>query len=385
MNKYRFHILGLAHLPTTKEISACAYTNKIVKLCSMLKSLGHTVYFYGVEGSKVECDEFIQVSTKKVLEKTYGKYDWKKLFFKHDPNDFAHMNFNGAAILEITKRKQPKDFLLITMGNYQKPIADMVGIDLTVEAGIGYSGVFTKYRVFESYAWMHTLYGANDGWNWDGRFYDCVIPNFFDPTDYDYTPEKKENYFLYMGRFIHRKGYTIAIEATERAGAKLLCAGQVDALPKTDPIFTKKHVEFVGYADTKKRKKLLSRAQGVFVPTLYGEPFGGIAVEAMLSGTPVISTDFGVFNETVLHGLTGFRCRTMEQFVWAVKNIANIKPEACRAWALANFSMERVKWMYQEYFDQLQGLYGPGFYSENDTRTELDWLKKTYPCESPLP
>ena len=69
MSKLRFHLLGLAHLETTRENSSCAYTQKIIKLAKMLKSKGHTVLFYGVEGSRVECDEFIEVSTKEVLKR----------------------------------------------------------------------------------------------------------------------------------------------------------------------------------------------------------------------------------------------------------------------------------------------------------------------------
>ena len=41
-----------------------------------------------------------------------------------------------------------------------------------------------------------------------------------------------------------------------------------------------------------------------------------------MSGTPVIATNWGVFPETVIHGLTGWRCRTLEEFEWAAQNVA---------------------------------------------------------------
>ena len=37
----------------------------------------------------------------------------------------------------------------VQMGNYQKPIADAVKL-LTIEPGIGYTGVFSSNRIFES-------------------------------------------------------------------------------------------------------------------------------------------------------------------------------------------------------------------------------------------
>lgn len=137
----RFHYLGLAHLETTRKNSVCAYTQKIIKLAKILKSYGHTVIFYGVEGSEIECDEFVPVSDQQILRKAYGEYDRTTTFFRCNPGDEAHEQFNRNAIREILARKEERDILLCPMGNYQKPVADAVGL-LTVEPGIGYSLVF---------------------------------------------------------------------------------------------------------------------------------------------------------------------------------------------------------------------------------------------------
>ncbi len=380
MSKLRFHFLGLAHLETHKDNSSCAYTQKIIKLAKMIKKYGHTVYFYGVEGSQVECDEFVQVSTQEDLRRSYGDYDRSKHFFKQDPNDWAHQTFNKNAIEGILERKQERDMLLCPMGVYQKSIADAVGL-LTVEPGIGYSGVFSDHRVFESYAWMHYIYGLLriD----DGVWYDAVIPNYFDLADFPFNPHKQD-YLLYFGRIINRKGVQVASDVAKKTGNQLYIVGQGSLNNPNEGIYLgdEKHIVYHPAVGPSERAELLSNAKAVLMPTYYLEPFGGVNVEAQLCGTPVITSDWGAFPETVLHGVTGYRCRTFEEFCWAVNNISRIKPKACRKWAQDNYSMERVGKMYEEYFQRLNRLFDSGWYEPNDKRDELAWLERYYPQRS---
>lgn len=374
------HVLGLAHTKTNKEYVACAYTQKVLKLCKMMKDIGYTVYHYGAEGSIVDATEDIQVLSSLVQEQTYGNYDWKKEMFKHDPKDLAYRTFNENAIREINSRKNPNDLLLISMGNYQKPIADVVGIT-AVEMGVGYTGVFTDKRVFESYAWMHYIYGMmypdNGGCN--GGNYDCVIPNYFDPDDFEFAgDEEREDYYLYIGRLIPRKGPHIAYQCCQKIGAKLKIAGQgTPEVLKSLGIDPDK-VEFVGYVDSKQRSDLMRKAKAVFVPTIYLEPFGGVNVEAMFCGTPAITSDWGGFTETVQHGKTGYRCRTMDDYVWAALNVEKLDKKYIRDYAIRNYSTTRIAKMYDEYFMKLSDLWRGGWYQEHPERTQLDWLTKYY-------
>ena len=83
MNKHRYHILGLPHTVSSKEFNSCAFTQKVVKFCEMMKARGHTIIHYGHEDSKVDCDEHVTVIDNWTWHEVYGNYDWRKTNFKY--------------------------------------------------------------------------------------------------------------------------------------------------------------------------------------------------------------------------------------------------------------------------------------------------------------
>jgi len=378
-----FHCVGLPHTQTNMHHSACAFTMKILHFCQMMRSLGHEVYHYGTEGSEVDCTEHIQILSKAEQEGFFGPYNEGALYEVDWTGKAPYWTLtNERAAVEINKRKQPRDFVCLIMGNINKPIADLVGSDvLTCEYGIGYNGTFAKYRVFESYAHMHKIWGAEGGFDPDGKFYDAVIPNYLNPDDYPFQ-SKKSDYYLYLGRLIKRKGIHIAVEVCKRLGAKLKIAGQGCVKVEGNKIYCSDgevyegdNLEYVGFATGEKRAKLYQNAIATFVPTTYIEPFGAVAIESQMAGSPAITTDFGAFTETVEHGKTGFRCHTLDQFIWAAQHAGDLDPKYIHEHAVANWSMDRVRWKYQEYFEMLYGLWGDGWYTMNPERKEMDWLK----------
>jgi len=371
------HVLAIPHTITSKNYLACAFTQKVLKFCKMMHT-HYNIIHYGHENADIFCKEKVSVTNDEVLKKAYGDYNWKKVFFKHNISDYAHQTFYKKAKEELKKRLKKGDAILCFWGHGHKPVVEPFERDcFIVEPGIGYDAdsVFAPYRVFESYAIMHNVYGTkgiiHPSW------YDAVIPNYFDLEDFELC-EKKEDYFLYLGRITKIKGLDSAIQVTEKTGSKLLIAGQGD-LKSLGYKSIPKHVEIVGYADVEKRKELMKKARALILPTHYIEPFGGVTIEAMLCGTPIITTDWGCFSENNLHGITGYRCRNMDHFVWAAKNIDKIKPKNCRDWAEKNFSLKKVAEMYNEYFYGLKMLGEKGFYEENSSRDNLNWISKSYP------
>ena len=367
----RFHILGIPHTVSSKEFNACAYTQKVVKFGKMMTERGHEVIHYGHEDSNLQCTEHVTVLTNDDFMKSYGSHDWRKTFFKFDTNDYAYQTFYKNAIEEVGKRKQKNDFILPFWGCGVRPICDAHPDLICVEPGIGYAGGYwARFKVFESYAIYHAYCGLDGATNCRQDWYEVVIPNYFDLDDFDYN-DKKDDYYLYLGRVYSGKGVHIAIEATKILGKRLIIAGQ-----KEEGYELPKHVEYVGYADVNMRRKLMSNATASFIPSLYVEPFGGVQVENLLSGTPTITTDWGCFAENNLHGITGYRCRTMGDFIDAMNNIHKIKPIDCRSFG-SNFTLEKVAPMYEKYFQDILDIYdGKGWYSDGNG---INALYKQYP------
>jgi glycosyltransferase involved in cell wall biosynthesis len=224
---------------------------------------------------------------------------------------------------------------------------------MSVEFGVGYGGVFSKYRVFESYAWMHSIYaGWKNPTTADGQFYDAVIPGYLEPEMFP-LGDGKGDYYLFIGRLIDRKGYRIAQEVCERLGKRLILAGPGEQIG---------YGEFVGSVDPAKRAALMGGAIATFAPTLYIEPFGNVVIESQACGTPTITTDWGAFTENNPHGVSGFRCRTLQEFMDAAQDVKTLDRAAIRERAVSLYNLDTIGAQYNDYFKRLLTLWGAGWY-----------------------
>ena len=347
---HRLHVIGLPHTATTGAYHCCAYTGKIIRFCAMMKSLGHHVTLYGADENEAWCDELV------VCTEPWAPEQYTDAPFNAAAPHWQAMN--RAAIRAMQSRVEQRDYICLIAGTCQEPIADAFPCHTAVEFGIGYSGVCERtHKVWESYAWMHAVYGQAGADRADGRWYDAVIGNYFDPADFPLQTEKGD-YLLYLGRLTARKGVQVAVDVAQRLGKRLVLAGPGDPSP-----YTGEHVEHVGVVGGARRAELLGRAQALLVPTLYLEPFGGVAVEAMLCGTPVITSDWGAFTEYVVDGVNGFRCRTLAEFCGAATVAPALDPVHIHTMAVKRFGMDNVRHQYDEYFGRLATLWGAGWYA----------------------
>lgn len=385
--KHTFHCLGIPHTITSQEYCACAYTAKVLKFIEMMTKRGHTCYHYGHPDSTVACEN-VPVVTRETFEKDYGANETQNQFFQFDLSDATYKQHQRNAAIEIGKRKKgPKEFILSFFSVAGEPVCKAHPELIHVEPGIGYSnGHFAPFKVFESYSLFHQYYGLEHSGVAKMEWHTCVIPNYFDPDDFEFR--SGGDYYLFLGRIYEGKGVHLVIQlAREMPNQRFLIAGQnrayvddnygegkAESLPP--------NVKIVGFADRNTRRALYRDAKGVFCLSQYLEPFGGVAVESMLSGTPVISTDWGAFTETVLHGHVGYRVRSFEQLLWAARNIDRIDPRNCIEWALKNYTLETVAPRYEEYFYLISKMHAQpqgGWYEPHHGRSELAHLTATFP------
>ena len=286
---------------------------------------------YGLSGSQVDC-EHVDVPPINGADTT---------------------EFNRAAGEEIRKRKSAGDIIACFFGVENKLACDMNPDCKAIEPSIGYraNGVFAQYRVFTSYANMHYFYGER-GMLMNPSWFDQVIGNPFTVSEFEYEYHK-DDYYLYFGRVCEEKGVHLAIQATEKLGKKLIIAGP-GSLQGLGYNTTPKHVEYVGVADAEQRKQLMRKAKALFGLTYYLEPFGNMIIEANLSGTPVITTDWGAFPEIVQEGETGYRCRSFADILSAMNNIENnkISSLSCLNHGL-QFSDEAIHDQHRQYIEQV--------------------------------
>ena len=346
---FTFHVVSLPHTQTIAEQSWCAFTQKVRKFCDMMKSLDHTVYLYASEQNEAACDELITCITQD--EQAHWDLPGNMDNFQFSPDAPYFKLFNARATQAIRERSNPGDIICIIGGRSQMSIAELNPTLLASEFGIGYCGTFAQYKVFESYAWMHTVYGAQKRSDCDGEWNDAVIPNYFEVDHFDFQPVKETPpYLLYLGRLITRKGVNIAMELANNLRMPLKVAGGQQA---PDVNLKRPFVEFVGPVGPKERSKLMGNATALLCPTIYLEPFGAIAVEAQMCGTPAISTDWGGFTETIE---PKFRCRSFGEFVSAIelaKSYGEADYAALRARTVEKYSCETIKWDYQRYYERI--------------------------------
>jgi glycosyltransferase involved in cell wall biosynthesis len=359
----KLHLVALPHTRVEPTFCGCAYTAKVLKFCRMMNDR-HDITLYAPESTSPPTRvEFVPCLPEAERVRTFGKDSLNRL--PEWPTNEQALTFNLNVIRELSQRAVLGDLVLLTGGYTHEMIARALPNLLFIEPFVGYEGSLEKsHCAFESYAHMHTVY-AKRGIN-DIRWFDAVIPPFADPDEFPHLNEGGGEYLLFLGRLIERKGPHIALEIAKRCGVPLYVAGAGGKLDGEtivgDGVRLEGDVKLIGPVNVEERAKLLAGAKALVCPTTYCEPGGNVAIEAMMAGTPVITADFGVFSETVSHGLSGFHFRHPREAAEAVNyGVKTLDPETIRAWAADRYSLTAVGQKFDCWFNRLVTLFCKGW------------------------
>ena len=357
--KPTLHLVGIFHTVHSQAYSHCAFTGKALRFARMLQMYGYKVIEYANAGSESEAQEKVELLSKERFEELLGNTDEKK--FHGDTAAVGtphHTEFEDALVREMKKRVQPKDIICHPFGHAHSRLLQDFPANIHVETGIGYPQLVPgTIRIFESYAWRHYHAGKE---NRGCGHYEWVIPNYFEIADWEpsFSPG---TYFAFLGRIIACKGISTLFEIAKHMppdSPKIIMCGQGDHTPWLHP-----KLEYGGPLTGTARSAFMRNAICSLMPTEFIEPFGGSGVEGLLCGTPLVTTDYGAFTETVKHGINGYRCKTLADWLKAITDVSQLNRQKIAKEARATYSLEACGARYDDAFQKIYQLYNKGWYT----------------------
>jgi glycosyltransferase involved in cell wall biosynthesis len=178
------------------------------------------------------------------------------------------------------------------------------------------------------------------------------------PIDVDAWPvgHHKQDYLLWLGRFVAEKGPQRAIRVAQMARRPLVLAGTVQPrherffATEIEPYIDGDRVRYVGEVGGARKQQLFAEAFAFLMPIRWPEPFGMVMVESLAAGTPVLAFDQGAAPEIVENGRNGFLVRDEEQMAAVVDDAGRLDAMECRRSA-ERFSPDRVSARYEQQYD----------------------------------
>ena len=223
----------------------------------------------------------------------------------------------------------------LNAGNYDvvhvhEPVAPLVGWDAMVFRGAPVVGTFHSYSTKAFPNHVATLLGARRRMNqlsariavseaaaWTGRRWFggeyTIVPNGVDIEAAPQGPKtsSEELRLLFVGRAEERKGLPVLLAAfqalVEHVPSRLTVVGadpEEISRRVADPDLMS-HIDVLGKVSDSVLWRQLGEADLLCAPSLTGESFGMVLIEAMASGTPVIASKIAGYSDVVTNGTDG--------------------------------------------------------------------------------
>lgn len=174
----------------------------------------------------------------------------------------------------------------------------------------------------------------------------------------DVGPLHRRSFAFALGRICPEKGFHLALDAARQEDFPLFLAGRVYPYESHEGYFVQQIVprlsrrrRFIGAVDFERKRRFLSAARCVLVPSLVPESCSLVSLESLACGTPVIAFPAGALRDVIEDGVTGFLVENEREMADAIRRVDSIRPEACREAARRRFSLER---MVEEYLHRYE-------------------------------
>lgn len=219
---------------------------------------------------------------------------------------------------------------------------------LTTIHGFSSPKIFPVYKKYNASTYYVSISNSDRNKDLD---YISTIYHGIDPCSFTFTKEK-DNYLLYFGRIHPHKGTHAAIELARNVGLPLKIAGLIQDEAyfnrEIKPYIDDENICYLGNVGPEARQNLLGGAKALLHPIYFEEPFGLSVIEAMMCGTPVIAFKRGSMPELIIDGTNGYLPANISEAVSAIEALDKIDPQACRDYAVKNFSLDTMVNAYIE-------------------------------------
>ncbi|TMD57775.1 MAG: glycosyltransferase family 4 protein [Chloroflexi bacterium] len=177
-------------------------------------------------------------------------------------------------------------------------------------------------------------------------------------------------YLAFCGRLSRDKGAHTAIQTAIRTGIPIKMAGRRPTGLRSDqeeraereyyesvlaPLLRHPLVEELGEIGDAEKQKLYDGAMAVLLPIQWPEPFGLVLIEALACATPVLASPAGSVPEVIRDRVTGFHCRSVDDYVRAIGRIGDIDRKSCRREFEERFSADLMARRYEQVFAEFLG------------------------------
>ncbi len=155
----------------------------------------------------------------------------------------------------------------------------------------------------------------------------------------------------FAGRLVPEKGVDLLLEAFarvvgEHSGARLLIAGDGPERAKlalmAEQLGIASRVTFFGHLAKQEMESRFVQAWVQVVPSRWAEPFGLVAVEAMMRGTAVVASTGGGLVDIIQDGVTGFLVPANDPRALA-ESLSKLLRDRTRAEVMGKAGRERAK------------------------------------------